>query len=119
MENCIFCRIIAGEIPSMRIYEDQDCIATLDIGPAAKGHTLIILGKLMKVAASVGMRQKERLSAAGFNIVQNNGEAAGQTVPHLHIHVIPRYEGGPVMVAWEPTDPGMDALQEVYEILKD
>ena len=73
----------------------------------------------MKVAASVGMRQKERLSAAGFNIVQNNGEAAGQTVPHLHIHVIPRYEGGPVMVAWEPTDPGMDALQEVYEILKD
>ena len=96
MENCIFCRIIAGEIPSMRIYEDQDCIA-----------------------ASVGMRQKERLSAAGFNIVQNNGEAAGQTVPHLHIHVIPRYEGGPVMVAWEPTDPGMDALQEVYEILKD
>ena len=135
METCIFCRIVAGEIPSMRVYEDEDCIATLDIGPATKGHTLIIpkkhyadvtdgvpeelLGKLMKVASSVGVRQKERLAADGFNIVQNNGEAAGQTVPHLHIHVIPRYVGGPLVAGWTPTDPGMEALQEVFEILKD
>ncbi len=135
MDNCIFCRIIAGEIPSMRIFEDDDCIATLDIGPASKGHTLVmpknhyadvtdgvpeaLLGKLLKTAAKIGARQIEKLGAAGFNIVQNNGEEAGQTVRHLHIHVIPRYEGGPKMVGWEPTDPGMDALQKVYEVLKD
>ncbi len=135
MSDCIFCRMIAGEIPSLRIHEDEDCIAVLDIGPAEKGHTLIIpkrhyedvtdglsaevLGKLMKTAAVIGARQKERLHADGFNIVQNNGEAAGQTVHHLHIHVIPRFQGGPVIAGWNPTDPGQEALREVYELLKD
>lgn len=135
MDNCIFCKIVAGDIPSMRVYEDEDCIATLDIGPAGRGHTLIIpknhydditdnvdealLGRLLKVAAMIGARQKERLHADGFNIVQNNGEAAGQTVKHLHIHVIPRYAGGPEMVAWVPGDPGKEELEEVFEILKD
>ena len=135
MDNCIFCKIIAGEIPSMRIYEDDQCIATLDIGPASKGHTLVIpkshytdvtdgvpeelLGKLMKTASKIGVRQIEKLGAAGFNIVQNNGEAAGQTVRHLHIHVIPRYEGGPGMVGWEPTKPETAELQEVCELLRD
>ena len=135
MDNCIFCRIISGEIPSLRVYEDDLCIATLDIGPAEPGHTLIIpkahyndvmddvpevlLGKLMKTAAEIGRRQKERLHADGFNIVQNNGEAAGQTVRHLHIHVIPRYDGHPVIVGWTPQEPGQDALQEVYQVLKD
>ena len=112
-DNCIFCKIVAGEIPSLKIHEDETCIATLDIGPASKGHTLIIpkkhyddvndgtdpalLGKLMFTAAEIGKRQKKLLHADGFNIVQNNGEAAGQTVHHLHIHVIPRYEGGPLI----------------------
>lgn len=133
MENCIFCKIVAGDIPSMRVYEDENCIATLDIGPASEGHTLIIpkqhfkdltemdeelLGKLLVVAKKIGMLQMERLGAVGFNIVQNNGVAAGQTVMHFHIHVIPRYENGPQMVTWEPTDPGMEALQKVFEKLK-
>lgn len=130
MENCIFCKIVAGEIPSMRVYEDDDCIATLDIGPANPGHTLIIpkehyqdltemnealAGKLLMVAKEIGMRQKERLGAAGFNIVQNNGRAAGQTVPHFHIHVIPRYEGDSDMVTWRPTEPTTEALREILE----
>ena len=91
MENCIFCKMVAGEIPSFKVYEDENCIAALDIGPATKGHTLIIpkthyrdvtdnvdaelLGKLMKTAAMIGARQKEKLGADGFNVVQNNGEA--------------------------------------------
>lgn len=135
MDNCIFCRIVKGEIPSLRVYEDESCIATLDIGPAERGHVLIIpkehyadvtectdealLGKLMKTAAGIGARQMERLGADGFNIVQNNKEAAGQTVRHLHIHVIPRYENHPVIVAWDPKDPGQEELRKVYDILKD
>lgn len=132
MDNCIFCKIVAGDIPSMRIYEDEDCIATLDIGPASTGHTLIIpkkhykdltemngelAGKLLMAAREIGMRQMERLGAAGFNIVQNNGAAAGQTVLHFHIHVIPRYEGDGEMVTWKPTEPDTDALKTVQEKL--
>ena len=133
-ENCIFCRIIAGDIPSSRVYEDEDCIAMLDIGPASPGHTLILprehrkdltemdgemLGKLMTVAKVIGIRQMERLGAAGFNLVQNNGTAAGQTVPHFHIHVIPRYEGGPAIAAWEPTSPDFDELSKIRERMSD
>lgn len=130
MENCIFCKIVAGDIPSMRVYEDEYCIATLDINPAAPGHTLIIpkehykdltemneelAGKLLMAAKKVGMLQMERLGAAGFNVVQNNGAAAGQTVLHFHIHVIPRYTGDSDMVTWKPTEPETAALREIQE----
>ena len=133
MEDCIFCKIAAGEIPAFKIYEDDLCVATLDIGPASEGHTLIIpkkhyrdltemdealLGSLFTVAKKIGTRQMARLGADGFNVVQNNGTAAGQTVMHFHMHVIPRYLNGPQMVTWEPEDPGMEALQAVYEKLK-
>ena len=133
MENCIFCKIIAGGIPSSRIYEDDICIATLDINPAAPGHTLIIpkehhkdltddvneelLGHLFKTAALIGARQKERLQADGFNVVQNNGEAAGQSVGHLHIHVIPRFVNDRVLPLWKPTEPSMEELGEMKERL--
>ena len=128
MDNCIFCMIIDGKIPSRKVYEDENCIAMLDINPATPGHTLILpkehhqdltemnealLGKLMMVARKIGMLQKERLGAIGFNVIQNNGEAAGQTVPHFHIHVIPRYEGGPMLGGWVPTEPAGDELDEV------
>ena len=127
MDNCIFCKIIKGEIPSTRIYEDDVCIATLDINPAAMGHTLIIprehhnditdnmdevlLGHLFKVAAMAGERQKERLGADGFNVLQNNGTAAGQSVRHLHIHVIPRFDNDGVLGLWKPMEPSMDELR--------
>lgn len=133
MEDCIFCKIINGDIPSMRVYEDEDCIATMDISPASPGHVLIIprkhmqdlegldealAGKLLMVAKEIGQRQKEALGADGFNVVQNNGAAAGQTVMHLHIHVIPRYAHGPQMVVWEPTSPSREHLAELCERLK-
>ena len=133
MDNCIFCKIIKGEIPSTRIYEDDVCIATLDINPAAMGHTLIIprehhnditdnmdevlLGHLFKVAAMAGERQKERLGADGFNVLQNNGTAAGQSVRHLHIHVIPRFDNDGVLGLWKPMEPSMDELRAMGEKL--
>ena len=132
MDSCIFCMIAAGDIPSRRIYEDESCIAILDVNPAAEGHTLIIpkehhkditevdeavLGHLFGVAKMVGTRQKERLNADGFNVVQNNGAAAGQTVPHFHIHVIPRFENDGQAIGWVPTEPSAEELDAALERL--
>ncbi len=115
--NCIFCRIAAGEIPSATVYEDMDFRAILDLGPASCGHTLILpkdhfrdltelpdetAAKVLPLARRIGTALKDALGAAGFNVVQNNGEAAGQTVPHFHVHLIPRYEGDGNIVSWTP-----------------
>ncbi len=109
MDNCIFCKIIAGEIPSASIYEDEDFKVILDISPAAKGHALILprqhyanlyelpeelCGKVMKLAKRLAVHMTEKLGCDGFNLVQNNGEVAGQTVFHFHLHLIPRYKDG-------------------------
>ena len=105
MENCIFCKIAAGEIPSNTIYEDDSFRVILDLGPATKGHALVlpknhyadlfeipedVLADAAKVAKKVAGTMKEKLSCDGLNLVQNNGEAAGQTVMHFHLHIIPR-----------------------------
>ena len=115
--NCIFCKIANGEIPSSTVYEDEDFRVILDLGPASKGHALIlpkehfkdvteldpkIAAKVLPLGAKLGTAMKKSLGCAGFNLVQNNGEAAGQTVFHFHVHVIPRYEGGPVIAGWTP-----------------
>ena len=105
--NCVFCAIAAGEIPSFKVYEDDVALAYLDINPFSKGHVLVIpkehseglldtpdetlaavVSRVKKIAAHV----KETLPCDGFNILQNNGEAAGQSVFHLHMHLIPRYQ---------------------------
>jgi len=133
MDNCIFCKIIAGDIPSRKIYEDEDCIVMLDISPATKGHALILpkkhmenlleaeeklLGKLLGVAKMIGKRQMDVLGAKGFNVVQNNFPAAGQTVMHLHVHVIPRYEEGEQIVAWTPHQVEASDLDELQQLLQ-
>lgn len=127
-EDCIFCKIAGGEIPSATVYEDSDFRVILDMGPASKGHALIlpkqhykdlceldetIAAKALPLAGRIGAAMKESLGCAGFNVVQNNGPEAGQTVFHFHIHVIPRYEGGPAMVTW---DPGTAAPEELAEL---
>lgn len=104
--NCIFCKIIAGEIPSNVIYEDDEFKVILDVSPAAKGHALIlpkehyadlyeideeVAGRAMKLAKKLAGHMTERLQCDGFNLLQNNHEAAGQTVFHFHMHLIPRY----------------------------
>ncbi len=107
MADCIFCKIVAGEIPSYTIHEDDDFKVILDINPASKGHALIIpkvhyadlydiddevAGKAMKLAKKLATRMTNVFKCEGFNLLQNNNEAAGQTVFHFHLHLIPRYE---------------------------
>jgi histidine triad (HIT) family protein len=104
----VFTKIINGDIPSVKLYADDACVVILDIAPANKGHALVIstepyptialcpdevLGHLMSVVKRVDQVLRERLHAEATNIVVNNGPAAGQEVPHLHIHVIPRFSG--------------------------
>ncbi len=116
-ENCIFCKIIAGEIPSATVYEDEDFKAILDVNPAAKGHVIILpkkhaanifelpkedAEKVFPVAAKIATALMKTYNCDGINILQNNGEAAGQTVFHLHVHVIPRFKGDDVNIAWKP-----------------
>lgn len=125
-QNCIFCKIANGEIPSAEIYCDDNFRVILDLSPASKGHALILpkehaadlielpdetASKAIVLAKKIGMAMKEALGCDGFNLVQNNGAAAGQTVRHFHLHVIPRYEGDGPMVVWEPheSDPNEQA----------
>ena len=98
MENCIFCKIANGEIPSATLYEDGEFRVILDLGPASKGHALI----LPKKHAADIYELTDALHCDGFNIVQNNGEVAGQTVFHFHMHLIPRYKGDQVGLTWKP-----------------
>ena len=131
--NCIFCKIANGEIPSSTVYEDEDFRVILDLGPASKGHALIlpkehfkdvteldpkIAAKVLPLGAKLGTAMKKSLGCAGFNLVQNNGEAAGQTVFHFHVHIIPRYENGPAMVTWEPGKAEPEDLEKISSMLK-
>ncbi len=132
-ETCIFCKIANGDIPAATVYEDEQFRVILDLGPASKGHALILpknhfadlldldeetSREVLLLAARVGAAMKKSLGCAGFNLVQNNGEAAGQTVFHFHMHVIPRYEGGPRMVSWEPGSPSGEELAGLAESIK-
>lgn len=132
--NCIFCKIAGGEIPSATVYEDSDFRVILDLGPASRGHALIltkehykdlceldesVAAKVLPLAGKVGAAMKEVLGCSGFNVVQNNGEAAGQTVFHFHVHIIPRYEGGPAMVTWTPGNAESTELAEISNSLKE
>lgn len=119
--TCIFCKIIANEIPSTRVYEDDVCVAFMDINPMIKGHTLVIpkahhnplmetpddvLQHLIVVAKKVAQAQMAALKASGINIHQSNGAAAGQVVPHIHFHVIPRFDNDGRCMNWTPTAYG-------------
>lgn len=137
-ENCIFCKIAAGEIPSRTIYEDDSFRVIMDISPAAKGHAIILpknhaadifelpeedASKILIVAKKVASAMKKALKCDGVNILQNNGEVAGQTVFHLHVHVIPRYQDDQVKIKWSPittfTEEEMDALhKEIVSAMK-
>lgn len=115
MDNCIFCMIIDGKIPSTTVYEDEDFKAIMDISPAAKGHVLVlpkkhcadllsidpdVASKALIVASKIANAQKKALNCDGINLLQNSGEAAWQSVFHLHIHLIPRYKDDGVQMPW-------------------
>ena len=130
--NCIFCKIANGEIPSTTLYEDEDFRVILDLGPATRGHALLLpknhfanlfelddetAQKAILVAKKIAGKMKDALGADGFNLVQNNGEAAGQTVFHFHMHLIPRYETDNAGILWEPGETTPEDMAEVKRLV--
>lgn len=106
--DCLFCKIISGEIPSSKVYEDENVLAFLDINPVNHGHTLVVpkkhvtnieeaseeqLAQLMSAVKKIGQSIKDALGVSGYNVMENNDSVAGQIIPHLHFHIIPRHEG--------------------------
>ena len=133
MSDCIFCKIANGEIPSATLYEDEDFRVILDLGPASKGHALILpkahaaniyeisddmAAKAMILAKKMATKMTEALKCDGFNIVQNNGEPAGQTVFHFHMHLIPRYKGDNVGITWNPGELTDEDKEEILSKVK-
>lgn len=133
MDNCIFCKIANGEIPAATLYEDEDFRVILDLGPASKGHALILpkthaadiyelsdemAAKAMILAKKMAAIMTEALKCDGFNIVQNNGEPAGQTVFHFHIHLIPRYINDGVGITWTPGTLTDEVKEEILAKIK-
>lgn len=132
-DNCIFCKIASGEIPSVTLHEDEDFRVILDVGPASKGHALILpkdhyaniyelpeemTAKAYVLAKKIAARLTDALNCDGFNILQNNGELAGQTVFHFHIHLIPRYQNDNVGLTWKPgqlTDADKSFILEKFK----
>lgn len=129
-DKCIFCKIANGEIPSSTLYEDDDFRVILDLGPATRGHALIlpkehyadvteldekVAAKVLPLAAKIGTAQKKALGAVAFNTVINTGKEAGQTVFHFHTHIIPRYEDGPVIAGWTPGEVAPEDLADITE----
>ncbi len=127
-ENCIFCKIANGEIPSKTLYEDDKFRVILDLGPATKGHALILpkdhyknlyelpedyAADAIKLAKKMMTQMTEKLGCEGFNLVQNNGELAGQTVFHFHMHMIPRYQNDGQTIGWKPGEPTQEELEEI------
>lgn len=126
--NCIFCKIANGEIPSKTLYEDDKFRVILDLGPASKGHALILpkehyadlyelpeetAGEVMKLAKKMAAQMTQRLGCEGFNLVQNNGELAGQTVFHFHMHLIPRYRDDGQKIGWKPQEATQEELETI------
>ncbi len=133
-DDCIFCKLANGEIPTNTVYEDDRFRAILDTGPATRGHTLILpkehyddlfslpdetAAEAIKLGKRLAGIMKQKLSCDGVNLVQNNGAAAGQTVLHFHLHVIPRYEDDGQHILWKPTAPAADELAGICRTLQE
>ena len=129
MENCIFCKIINGEIPSYKIYEDNDIFVILDINPVSIGHALIlpkkhfemaettddeILAKMIIITKKIAIKIRKILKSDGFNININNGKLAGQEIAHTHFHVVQRFKNDNLKL-WPPNENEKDRIKEVYQ----
>lgn len=132
-EDCIFCKILRGEIPSNTIYEDELFRVILDVSPATKGHALIIpkehyanvfelpdevASKVFVLAKKLAAHLTEQLGCQGMNLLQNNGEAAGQTVHHFHLHLIPRYEQGKNILTWSHESFTQEEMEKLRDQLR-
>ena len=131
-DDCIFCKLANGVFPTNKVYEDEDFTAILDLGPATKGHTLILpkehadclfdlpdetAEKLLKVAKKLGKKLVDELKADGLNVIQNNGEVAGQSVMHYHLHLIPRYKNDGQNLLWKPGKMSDEEAKEILDAL--
>lgn len=131
--NCIFCKIISGEIPSAKVYEDSDFIAILDINPVSKGHVLVIpkkhcenlfdmdeelLSKTLKTLQKVAIAMKKGLNVEGINLVQNNGKDAGQIIFHSHFHLIPRLPNDGISIGMVHKKYEEGELNKYAELIK-
>ena len=132
-QNCIFCKLANGEIPTNKIYEDDDFTVIMDASPATKGHSLIlpkehyanlyeipdeIAAKVFPLVKKLVSHMTEVLKCDGFNVLQNNGETAGQTVFHFHMHLIPRYEGKAQILTWSNETFSDEEMKEICSSLK-
>lgn len=132
-DNCIFCKIAAGEIPSNTLYEDEDFRVIMDIAPAAKGHAIVLpkqhmknlfeiepdtAAKALPVVSKVANAVKDALSCDGINVLQNNGEAAGQSVFHLHFHILPRYTDDNFVIPWKQLSYAEGEAEAVAEKIR-
>jgi len=128
VSECIFCKIVAGEIPSARIYEDGEVVAFLDINPLAEGHVLVVprrhverlvdlsadeAGALLRPVPAIAKALLAATGAEGFNVLQNNGRCAGQVVEHLHLHIIPRRPGDGLGYRWPARAAEPEALERL------
>ena len=131
--DCIFCKIVAGEIPSERVDEDEHTVSFMDLNPWTRGHALVVprrhsrdlldipdedLAHTSQAAKRLAQRMRERLGCDGVNLLNSCGEAAWQTVFHFHIHVIPRYEDDPLQLPTRPQEASPDELAEVGRELR-
>ena len=133
MADCIFCKIVAGELPATIIRSDERTVAFMDIAPATRGHTLVVprahaedllaidpedLAACARVAQEIAGRAMDRLGAAGVNLLNSCRAAAWQTVFHFHLHVIPRYDDDPLRLPWTPGQGNADEVAAVGEALR-
>ena len=131
--SCIFCKIIKGEIPSAKIYEDKQILGFLDINPANKGHALVIpkkhyetlnnmpekeTMKLIQIIQKVSQKIEKTLNPEGYNILMSNKPAAEQVIPHAHIHIIPRYTTDPFKLTWTHVRYEPEEIQQLAKKLK-
>lgn len=131
-DDCIFCKLANGEIPTNKIYEDENFTVILDLGPATRGHALILpkdhadclfdlpdetAAKILPLAKKLGCKMVDKLGADGLNVIQNNGEVAGQSVMHYHLHLIPRYKNDGQHLLWKPGKVSDDEVKEILDAL--
>lgn len=129
-DNCIFCKIANGEVSAETLYEDEQFRVILDQGPATRGHALVLpkehyrdffelpeetAGDVMKLAKKMVVKMREKFKCEGINLVQNNGDLAGQTVFHFHLHLIPRYDADGQKIGWKPQEITAEELKAVRE----
>ncbi len=131
--NCVFCKIVAGKLPCFKLHEDAATIAFMDINPANPGHALAVskghwptvdvipaevLASVARTAQRIAKAVMKELKPEGVNLMQANGEGAGQSVPHLHIHVMPRRANDGLILNWQPKPGDMKEIEAVYQRLK-